>query len=173
MRYLRSSATALLAAFAGIGCSDTSATATDPGMEAPAAATAAVHQGQGGITQEITDAACARMAVVQDPDITRASVEAGIGLALSRSAIPGVAVTIAFDKTPSPGGNWRNRGTMQSVYVGVQHRFGFFGPLFKALTGSETITIASHAQRIAEPTVRHSGVRRRSSTSPSRRNSSP
>jgi Flp pilus assembly protein TadG len=95
--------------------------------------------------QAVTHAARegARMAVVQDPDITQDSVEAGIALALSRSAIPGVAVTIAFDKTPSPGGNWRNRGTMQSVYVGVQHRFGFFEPLFKALTGSETITIAS------------------------------
>ena len=32
---------------------------------------------------------------------------------------------------------------MQTVYVGVQYHFGFFGPLLKAVTGSETITLAS------------------------------
>ena len=85
----------------------------------------------------------ARMAVVQDPAVDQDSVEAGIALMLSRAAIPGVATTISFDKTPEPSGNWRNRGTMQTVYVGVQYRFGFFGPLFRALTGNETITIAS------------------------------
>jgi hypothetical protein len=52
-------------------------------------------------------------------------------------------VTIAFDQVDPPAGHWRDRGEMQTVYVGVQHRFGFFGPMFKALGGSETITIGS------------------------------
>jgi Flp pilus assembly protein TadG len=96
--------------------------------------------------QVITDAARegARLAVVQNPDIAQADVKGAIATALSRSGIPGTAVTIQFDETPeASGGKWRKTDEMQTVYVGVQYRFGFFGPLLKATTGSETIRIAT------------------------------
>jgi Flp pilus assembly protein TadG len=95
--------------------------------------------------QVITDAARegARLAVVDNTTIDQDDVKAAIALALSRSGIPGTATTIAFDEAPPPAGHWRDPNTMQTVYVGVQYRFGFFGPLLKAISGSETITLAT------------------------------
>jgi Flp pilus assembly protein TadG len=95
--------------------------------------------------QAVTDAARegARLAVVQDPTINQDTVKARIATALARLGIPGTAVTIAFDEAAAPGGNWRNSGQMQRVYVGVNYRFGFFGPLLQLTTGSPTIRIAS------------------------------
>ena len=97
--------------------------------------------------QVITDAARegARLAVVQNGDIDQNDVKGAIATALSRSGIPGSALTIAFNENPdeASGGKWRVTDQMQTVYVGVQYRFGFFGPLLKATTGSETITIAT------------------------------
>jgi Flp pilus assembly protein TadG len=96
--------------------------------------------------QVITDAARegARLAVVYNPDVDQADVEAAIATALSRSGIPGTAVEIDFDRDPeSSGGKWRKTDDLQTVYVGVQYRFGFFGPLLKAISGSETITLAT------------------------------
>jgi len=96
--------------------------------------------------QVITDAARegARLAVVQNSDIDQNDVKAAIATTLSRAGIPGTAVTIAFDeKDEAAGGVWRKSDEMQTVYVGVQYHFGFFGPLLKAVTGSETITLAS------------------------------
>jgi hypothetical protein len=94
--------------------------------------------------QVITDAARegARLAVVQDADVDQTDVYAAIATSLSRSGIPGRAATIQFDENPEPG-KWRNTGEIQQVYVGVDHRFSFLGPLIKAATGSETIRIAS------------------------------
>jgi Flp pilus assembly protein TadG len=95
--------------------------------------------------QVVQDAARegARLAVVQDPIITQDSVIAAVATRMSRSGIPGTAVTINFDTAPPPGGHWRETGAMQQVYVGVDYRFGFFGPLLKAVTGSETMRIAA------------------------------
>jgi Flp pilus assembly protein TadG len=95
--------------------------------------------------QAVTHAARegARMAVVLNPSKTTDSVRATIARALSRGGVPGTAVTMAFDTNPPPEGHWRESGAMQTVYVGVQYRFGFFGPLVKAATGSETMTMAS------------------------------
>jgi Flp pilus assembly protein TadG len=95
--------------------------------------------------QAVTHAARegARRAVVLDPKMNHDSVRAAIATALSRAAIPGRAVTIAFDTESPPDGHWRETGALQTVYVGVQYRFGFFGPLIKAVTGSETMTMAS------------------------------
>ena len=95
--------------------------------------------------QAVTHAARlgARKAVVLDPSMTRDSVLATIATTLSRAGIPGTAVTIDFDSLAPPDGHWRETGAMQTVYVGVQYRFGFFGPLVKAVTGSETMTMAS------------------------------
>lgn len=98
-----------------------------------------------GARQAVTSAARAgaRRAVVYDPRMNQDSVRAMIAGSLSRAGVPGHALTIAFDTAPPPDGHWRETGAMQTVYVGVQHRFGFFGPMLKAATGSETITIAS------------------------------
>ena len=95
--------------------------------------------------QVITDAARegARLAVVQNNDIDQDDVKAAIATALSRAGIPGAATTIAFDEALPPDGHWREYSEMQTVYVGVQYRFGFFGPLLEAVSGSETITIAT------------------------------
>jgi hypothetical protein len=95
--------------------------------------------------QVITDAARegARLAVVQNNDIDQDDVKAAIATHLSRAGIPGTAVTIAFDENLPPAGHWRESDLMQTVYVGVQYHFGFFGPLLRAVTGSETITLAS------------------------------
>lgn len=95
--------------------------------------------------QVITDAARegARLAVVRDDAVDQTDVIAAIATSLSRGGIPGWAATIQFDQTPFPAGNWRNTGTIQQVYVGVDYRFSFFGPLIKAATGSETIRMAS------------------------------
>jgi Flp pilus assembly protein TadG len=95
--------------------------------------------------QVITDAARegARLAVVQDADVDQTDVTAAIATALSRSGIPGAAATIQFDQNPPPAGHWRDTGEIQQVYVAVDYRFGFLGPLIKAATGSETITIAT------------------------------
>ena len=95
--------------------------------------------------QLITDAARegARLAVVQNNDIDQDDVKAAIATHLSRAGVPGTAVTIAFDENAPPGGHWRESDQMQTVYVGVQYHFGFFGPLLRAVTGSETITLAS------------------------------
>ena len=96
--------------------------------------------------QVITDAARegARLAVVQNKEVDQDSVKAVIATHLSRAGIPGTAVTIAFDEADEDGGGiWRVTDAEQSVYVGVQYHFGFFGPLLKAVTGSETITLAS------------------------------
>jgi Flp pilus assembly protein TadG len=95
--------------------------------------------------QLITDAARegARLAVVQNNDIDQNDVKAAIATHLSRAGVPGTAVTIAFDENGPPAGQWRVPDQMQTVYVGVQYHFGFFGPLLRAVTGSETITLAS------------------------------
>jgi Flp pilus assembly protein TadG len=95
--------------------------------------------------QAVTHAARegARRAVVFDPVMNQDSVKAAIAGALSRAGIPGAAVTIAFDEASSPDGHWRETGALQTVYVGVQYRFGFFGPLVKAVTGSESMTLSS------------------------------
>jgi Flp pilus assembly protein TadG len=95
--------------------------------------------------QVITDAARegARLAVVQNNDIDQADVKAAVATALSRAGIPGAATTIAFDENVPPAGHWRDYGTMQTVYVGVDYRFGFFGPLLEAVTGSDHVTIAT------------------------------
>jgi Flp pilus assembly protein TadG len=95
--------------------------------------------------QVLTDAARegARLAVVQNDDIDQDSVKAAIARHLSRAGIPGTAVTISFDENDPPAGHWRESDRMQTLYVGVQYHFGFFGPLLKAVTGSETITLAS------------------------------
>lgn len=91
--------------------------------------------------QAVNDAARegARHAVVNDAEITQDSVESVVFTALRRAGIPEDAATVAFDK----GANWRNPPQMQTVYVTVQYRFGFFGPLVGAVTGSETMTIAA------------------------------
>lgn len=93
--------------------------------------------------QVVTDAARegARLAVVQDVSIDQDSVEALVTNALGRSGIPSSAATIEFDRDAPPAGHWRDPGTMQTMDVRVQYRFGFFGPIFKALTGSESISI--------------------------------
>jgi Flp pilus assembly protein TadG len=95
--------------------------------------------------QVVTDAARegARLAVVQNNDITPDSVRAAVATYLSRAGIPGAAVTIAFDDDAPPAGQWRIPDQMQTVYVGVQYRFGFFGPLLEAVSGSDVITIGS------------------------------
>jgi Flp pilus assembly protein TadG len=95
--------------------------------------------------QVMTDAARegARLAVVQNNDIDQDDVKAAVATHLSRAGIPGTAVTISFDENPPPAGHWRESDQMQTLYVGVQYHFGFFGPLLKAVTGSETITLAS------------------------------
>jgi Flp pilus assembly protein TadG len=94
--------------------------------------------------QVITDAARegARLAVVQDGG-TQAEVTAAIQAALNRSGIPGNQAVIQFNGDPAPAGNWRAIGEMQQVYVAIDYRFGFLGPLISAATGSETITIAT------------------------------
>jgi Flp pilus assembly protein TadG len=95
--------------------------------------------------QVVTDAARegARLAVVQNNDITKDSVKAAIAIYLGRAGIPGTAVTIDFDDDDPPAGHWRESDEMQTVYVGVNYRFGFFGPLLEAVSGSDQITIAS------------------------------
>jgi Flp pilus assembly protein TadG len=99
--------------------------------------------------QAVTDAARegARHAVVDDDTITQDSVESAVRTALDRAGIPSDQATISFDRTT----NWRNAGEMQTVYVGVPHRFGFFGPLVRALTGSESITLAARVTMRNEP----------------------
>jgi hypothetical protein len=87
--------------------------------------------------QVITDAAR------ENNDIDQADVKAAVATALSRAGIPGAATTIAFDENVPPAGHWRDYGTMQTVYVGVDYRFGFFGPLLEAVTGSDHVTIAT------------------------------
>jgi Flp pilus assembly protein TadG len=95
--------------------------------------------------QAITDAARegARLAVVQNDDVDQTDVTAAIATSLSRSGIPGRAATIQFDQAPFPAGNWRRTGEIQQVYVGVDYRFSFLGPLIRAATGSETIRMAA------------------------------
>ena len=95
--------------------------------------------------QVVTDAARegARLAVVQNPAVNQTDVTAAVATSLSRSGIPGWAATIQFDETPGPAGKWRNTGEIQQVYVAVDYRFSFLGPLIRLATGSETIRIAS------------------------------
>ncbi len=95
--------------------------------------------------QAVTHAARegARVAVVLDPTKTQASVRTAIVNALSRAGVSGTAVTITFDTVPPPDGHWRETGAMQTVYVGVEYRFGFFGPFVEAATGRRTTTMAS------------------------------
>ena len=92
--------------------------------------------------QVLTDAARegARLAVVDDGG-TPAEVRAAIEAALDRAGIPGSEADIQFDEDVSAAGKWRKIGEMQQVYVAVDYRFGFLGPLIRAATGSETITI--------------------------------
>jgi Flp pilus assembly protein TadG len=99
--------------------------------------------------QAVTDAARegARQAVVQDPNITQDSVESVVRTALERAGIPSAQATIAFDKTT----NWRVPEQMQTVYVGIPYRFGFFGPLVEAVTGSEAITLRARVSMRNEP----------------------
>ena len=95
--------------------------------------------------QVVTDAARegARLAVVVDNDIDQDSVEAAIARSLSRAGIPGAATTIDFDRADPPAGHWRDSGTMQAVYVGVDYRFGFFGPLLELVSGTDHVMIAT------------------------------
>jgi Flp pilus assembly protein TadG len=94
--------------------------------------------------QAITDAARegARLAVVGDGG-DQAEVEAAIDTALSRSGIPPGYADIQFDQTPAPDGNWRRAGEIQQVYVGLDYRFRFLGPLIEVTTGSPTIRIGT------------------------------
>ena len=95
------------------------------------------------VKQVITDAARegARLAVAPDGGVTQAEVRAAIDTALSRSGIPPGYADIQFDETPAPGGNWRKTGEMQQVFVAVDYRFRFLGPLIDVTTGSPTIEI--------------------------------
>ena len=99
--------------------------------------------------QAITDAARegARLAVApdRDPDVDvdQAYVTAAIDTALSRSGIPPGVAIIQFDENPPPAGHWREIGAIQQVYVAVDYRFSFLGPLMRVVTGSETIRIAT------------------------------
>lgn len=93
----------------------------------------------------ITDATreAARRAVVQNPKMTPDSVTAAVTTALTRASISTTDATVTFDSFPPPTGHWRETQAMQTVSVDVDYRFRFFGPLFKAMTGSETIPIGS------------------------------
>lgn len=99
--------------------------------------------------QAVTDAARegARQAVVQDPNIDQDSVESAVKTVLDRAGVPSAEATVQFDRTT----NWRVPSQMQTVSVSIPHRFGFFGPLMKALTGSESITIGAHFSMRNEP----------------------
>jgi Flp pilus assembly protein TadG len=103
--------------------------------------------------QVVTDAARegARHAVVNDLAITQDSVESAIATALNRGGIPAATATIEFDRDPEPDGHWRDEGEMQTVYVSVEYRFGFFGPLVAALTGDETVTLAARVSMRNQP----------------------
>ncbi len=94
--------------------------------------------------QVITDAARegARLAVVDDGG-TQAQVRAAVETALDRAGIPGAAAIIQFDEDETAAGKWRKIGEMQQVYVAIDYRFGFLGPLIEVATGSETIRIAT------------------------------
>jgi Flp pilus assembly protein TadG len=96
--------------------------------------------------QVITEAARegVRLAVVEDPNITQDSVRTTIRTLLGRSGIPPAATTISFDDQPvAAGGKWRKSDELQTMYVAVVYRFGFFGPLIKAINGTDQITIAT------------------------------
>jgi Flp pilus assembly protein TadG len=99
--------------------------------------------------QAVTDATRegARHAVVKDAAITQDSVVSAIATALERAGLSSEGATITFDKTTG----WRVDGQMQTVYVGVPYRFAFFGPLIKAATGNETITIAARVSMRNQP----------------------
>jgi Flp pilus assembly protein TadG len=103
--------------------------------------------------QAVNDAARegARHAVVKDINIDQDSVEAAVITALARAGIPSGATTILFDKLAPPAGKWRDEGQMQTVYVAIQYRFGFFGPLVEAITGDETMTIKSSVSMRNQP----------------------
>ena len=103
--------------------------------------------------QAVTDAARegARHAVVNDEAITQDSVTSAVATALNRGGIPAASATIAFDKDLPPAGHWRDEGHMQTVYVAIQYRFGFFGPLVEAVTGDETITLAARVSMMNQP----------------------
>lgn len=95
--------------------------------------------------QAVTHAARegARRAAVFDPVMDQDSVRAVIARALGTAGIPYEEATINFDETPSPVGHWRETGALQTVSVTIDYRFGFVGPIVKAATGSETITLSS------------------------------
>jgi Flp pilus assembly protein TadG len=99
--------------------------------------------------QAVNDAARegARHAVVWDEAIDQDSVEAAVEAALNRAGIPTASATIAFDRTTG----WRAVGQMQTVYVGVQYRFSFFGPMIRAFTGSPTITLGARVSMRNQP----------------------
>jgi Flp pilus assembly protein TadG len=99
--------------------------------------------------QVVTDAARegARLAVVNDPAITQDSVTASVRTSLTRGGMPAANATVEFDKTT----NWRVVGQMQTVYVSIPYRFGFFGPFVKAAYGSETITLAARISMRNQP----------------------
>lgn len=99
--------------------------------------------------QVVTEAARegARLAVVNDPALTQDSVTNSVRIALTRGGMPAANATIEFDKTT----NWRVVGQMQTVYVGIPYRFGFFGTFVKAAYGAETITLAARVSMRNQP----------------------
>lgn len=103
--------------------------------------------------QVVTDAARegARLAVTPDESIDQDSVEATIVRTLGAHGIPSSAATITFDRALPPSGHWRDEGFKQKMDVRVRYRFGFFGPIFYALTGSNSITLTSVVTMRNEP----------------------
>jgi Flp pilus assembly protein TadG len=97
------------------------------------------------VKQVVTDAARegARLAVVFNPETTQDSVRTAIKIALGRAGVDSSNMEIAFDTLSPPGGHWRETGAMQTVSVQCQFQFGFFGPIFQAIFGSDEVTISS------------------------------
>jgi hypothetical protein len=97
------------------------------------------------LKQEVTGAARegARRAVVQNPVMTKDSVQAVIRRTLGRAGVDTGNMEIAFDSINPPTGHWRDPGHMQTVSVSLQFKFGFFGPIFQAAFGDDEITLSS------------------------------
>ena len=97
------------------------------------------------IKQGVTDAARegARLAVVLDPIITKDSVRSSIRRRLGSFGIATTDISINFDTLGPPAGHWRESGAIQTMSVGVKHRFVYFGPLMKAVVGADTVRLRS------------------------------
>lgn len=97
------------------------------------------------IKHGVTDAARegARLAVVLDPIITTDSVRSSVRRRLESFGIATTDISIDFDTLPPPGGHWRESGAIQTMSVGVKHRFVYFGPLMRAIAGADTVRLRS------------------------------